>query len=154
MKSTPVFALTSAGWKGKIVGSFSANKELRLDGEIDTMSVTHRYNADDMTYTVMLTAVLPETIPETIALFLKQVKRQGEGLWWMCSITALVLAVLMGLAWITGTIAVAMEWFGTIFTTVVGGVASTAVVPWLNQKMRKTEDSCKIKETAEDKVDK
>ena len=102
----------------------------------------------------MLTAVLPETIPDTIALFLKQVKRQGEGLWWMCSITALVLAVLMGLAWVTGTIAVAMEWFGTIFTTVVGGVASTAVVPWLNQKMRKTEDSCKIKETAEDKVEK
>ena len=155
MKSTPVFVLKSAGWKGKIVGSFSANKELRLDGEIDTMSVTPRYNADDMTFTVTIDPVVPDTIPKTLALFFKQVKKQGEGLWWVWSVTALVLAVLMGFAWITGSIAVATEWFGTIFSTVVGGVASTAVVPWLSQKMRKTEDSsCKIKETTEDKVDK
>ena len=81
-------------------------------------------------------------------------KRKGEGLRWLLSVTALVLAVLMGLAWVTGTIAVAMEWFGTIITTVVGGVASTVIVPWLNQNMRKTETSSKIEETTEDKVDK
>ena len=136
------------------MGSFSDNEELMLNGEIDTMKVTHRYNADDKTFTVTIDPVSPETIPETLALFFKQVKRKGEGLWWVLSVTALVLAVLMGLAWVTGTIAVAMEWFGTIVTTVVGGVASTVIVPWLNQNMRKTETSSKIEETTEDKVDK
>lgn len=93
-------------------------------------------------------------VPATLALFFKQVKRKGEGLWWMLSVTALVLAVLMGLAWVTGTIAVVMEWFGTIVATVIGGVATAAIVPWLNKKMRKTETSSKIEETTEDKVDK
>lgn len=127
-----------------------------LDGEIDTMKVTHRYDLDDKTFTVTIDPVSPETIPETLALFFKQVKRKGEGLWWVLSVTALVLAVLMGLAWVTGTIAVAMEWFGTIVTTVVGGVATTVIVtrPWLNQNMRKTETSSKIEETTGDKVDK
>ena len=138
------------------MGSFSRNKELMLDGEIDTMKVTHRYDLDDKTFTVTIDPVSPETIPETLALFFKQVKRKGEGLWWVLSVTALVLAVLMGLAWVTGTIAVAMEWFGTIVTTVVGGVATTVIVtrPWLNQNMRKTETSSKIEETTGDKVDK
>lgn len=127
-----------------------------LDGEIDTMKVTHRYDPDDKTFTVTIDPVSPETIPETLALFFKQVKRKGEGLWWVLSVTALVLAVLIGLAWVTGTIAVAMEWFGTIVTTVVGGVATTVIVtrPWLNQNMRKTETSSKIEETTGDKVDK
>ena len=130
------------------MGSFSSNKELMLNGEIDTIRVTHQ------SFTVTVDPVSPETIPETLALFFKQVKRKGEGLCWLLSVTALVLAVLMGLAWVTGTIAVAMEWFGTIVTTVVGGVATTAIVPWLNQNMRKTETSSKIEETTEDKVDK
>ena len=130
------------------MGSFSSNKELMLNGEIDTIRVTHQ------SFTVTVDPVSPETIPETLALFFKQVKRKGEGLWWMLSVTALVLAVLMGLAWVTGTIAVVMEWFGTIVATVIGGVATAAIVPWLNKKMRKTETSSKIEETTEDKVDK
>ena len=130
------------------MGNFSSNKELMLNGEIDTIRVTHQ------SFTVTVDPVSPETIPETLALFFKQVKRKGEGLRWLLSVTALVLAVLMGLAWVTGTIAVAMEWFGTIVTTVVGGVATTAIVPWLNQNMRKTETSSKIEETTKDKVDK
>lgn len=119
-----------------------------LNGEIDSIRVTHQ------SFTVTVDPASPETIPETLALFFKQVKRKGEGLRWLLSVTALVLAVLMGLAWVTGTIAVAMEWFGTIITTVVGGVATTAIVPWLNQNMRKTETSSKIEETTKDKVDK